>query len=1120
MKAIKIKNINPLWKLIFFFILSIGISKADAQDCNGKYQCWVNKAFQSLKQQQFIEAADIFKAAQVCDDAPYPDTTILHLIDSAYQLNIKFINDEIAKGKDRIKDGKKQGIAYKITSKFIKTNNSDDLSLQLLLLHHACKTTNNSNKLAMDTRRDILSDTNNLFYSDVEMLNTLQEIDVRAVHKFSKDRKKHIIISENQVMIKYESEKPDVLIPLNEPIETSKSDLSADGKYLLIFTLYNDINNKKNTSKPQNRLSVFNTENGKVIPFYDKAIHTATFSHSGDSLLILTSEGRFILRGVMNNDKRETLSRHKIDSVQTVSCLTMTHNGKHFITGNKNGNIILWNINGKRIHIFPKRHYNRINTLLVSADDKQIISGSDDSTAIVWALEKSFIGNITSDIIGNSLVANMICHLEENKKQLSAVAFSSDANYIITGSYDKKAYLWDKKGKLIQSVLGHKSPLNAVSFSHDGQFFYTQDDASVKTWAFKLIKVPPIMNDFGIKDTFDFYDNSVMSPNKQSIFIKFSKKNQVKAIWKDKKGKEVSFEQNALKIYQPTFSPDSRLLCFQYGRDSLEIWLQNGQLLKTIKANGAITNISFSPDSRYLLINNKSKGSELYITEGFKKLKDFNVNPKKYNNVIFSPDSRYVMETQKDSVTIFDLENLKPIAHVKEAFRTNKGLKEAQFISVTKDAFLIMITNDSNHVELWRVKPQNERLFSLTNDTVTNIKSLHNGDYFYYETINNKSVIQQSKIRRASATGYVTVVATFPKPIDDFYFHKTPSDSSLLLYVLFDDNIYEVNLNEPSKNKDLEPAISFYTSNNYSTLMPSFSQSGDSIFIGNHIYPNALKLLNENKYVPPSILTLKNKREAGILTDEDCKGSKAVEVLCECALYYAQNATEDTAAYSQYEWFISNMKNNNDENLIDTYEQYLRDELLKIVDNPNFDENYLQKIAYTQRVFEIYEKVNNKDLVKTKMLWKDIQNIFIDKVGEMAYENNFPQKIAYTKKIIEIYEKDELQDVENKEERAIQYSNLSWYILMDTDPDKVQKALNYGQKAAALNPQDWIVANLGHAHLFNNNLDKAKECYTPLLYRYKDILKDLDIFEKAGAIPPQLKEIREWVEQEGVKKTQ
>ena len=1124
MKAMKIKNL--LSKLIIFFIVLVCISKMKAQDCNGQYQCWVNKAFQSLNKKQFIEAADIFKAAQACDDAPNPDT-IKYWIDSAYQRNIRFIENQKLEAKkqekeakDREKNEKKQGIAYEITSKFIKTNNSDDLSLQLLLLHHACKTTNNSNKLAMNTRRDLLSDTNNLFYSDVEMLNTLQGIDRRGIHKFSKDRKKHIIISKNKITIKDSRIKPDLTIDFNEPIQASNLDLSANGKYLLIFTPYDNESKKKTPPKLQNGLSVFNTDNGKLVFSHEKPVQIAAFAPSNDSVIFLTLDGHFILRGVMNDAKTAYTSRHKIDSVKTISALTMTHNGKYFITGNENGNIVLWNINGKRIHTFPKRHYNRIDTLLVSADDKQIISESNDRTAIVWALEKSFIGNITSDIIGNSLVANMICQLEENKRQLSSVAFSPDGNYIISGSYDKKAYLWDNKGKLIQSVQGHKLPLKAVSFSNDGQFFYTQDDVSVKTWVFKPIKIPTLIEPFNINQADEYNINyyNLTSPDKQSIFVFLrNKNNQFKGIWQDKTGKVIAtFKQTGKKEPSIFFSPDSRLLFIQrFGRDTLEIWHQKEKWVKVIQANGTISNISFSPDSRYFLIHKVAKGSELYMTEGLKKLKDFNANPLNQNNVVFSPDNQFVMETQKDNVTIFDLENLKPFAHVKDAFRANKNkeLKEAQFISISKDTCLVMITNKNNEAELRSVKPQNERIFPLTNDTITNIKPLDNSIYFYYETVKSEKFVQ-SKIRCTSAIGFETLIATFQMPIDNFYFHKIRSDSSSLLYVLIDDKIYEVNLKEPTKNKDLQPAITFKSSNNYYNLKSSFSQSGDSIFIGNHIYPNALKLLNENKYVPPSILTMRNKRIAGILTDEDCDASKTADEMFESALYYAQNAIEDTAAYRQYERFITNKNNIN---LNDSNGQYLRDELIKIMDNSITDEYYFQKIDYIQRVIDIYEKVNNADLVNTKMFWKDVQSMFIFKIKDMEYDKNFPQKIAYTKKIIEIYEKYDLQNVENKEERAVQYSNLSWYILMDTDADKVQKALIYGQKAADLDRQDWIIANLGHAYLFNNDLDKAKECYAPLLYRYKDILKDLDIFENAGAIPAHLKDIREWVEQEGLK---
>ncbi len=1095
----KTKNIKQTFTLFMLnMLLLCACRETKAQDCNGRYQCWVDRAFQALRWQQFAEAAETFKAAQACDDAP-PIDTIKHWIDSAYNFNIKFfekqkriaIQHEI-EAKNRVKNARKQENAYKITSDYINTVHTDDLSLQLLMLHNACRTTNNTNKLTMRTRRDMLSDTNNLFYSHVEPLNTVRSEGIPMereflrkggeIHKFSKDRNKHIIVSENQATIKNNYGQISGEIRFNDKIDVAKSVLSAHGKYLLIFKPSIDSHKTTNTALLQYQLSIFDTENGKAIVFPEKAVLDATFSPSGDSLLILTADRRFILRGVLNDGKMPFTARRKIDSAYNISCLTLTHNGKHIITGSENGAINIWDINGKRLNTFPNAHTGRINTLLVSNDDKRIISGSADNTVIVWTLASNFVSNL----VGKKIFATLDYHFEGHKEEIICLAFSPHEDYFISGSKDKTVRIWDTKGNAPQIAQGHNYPVDNVSFSADGHYFYTQDAVSAKTWYFKPNKVPLLMENLEHNNTSEYMPYFYLAaPDKQSVFVKSTHKNgQFQAQWHDRAGNLIlPFNQNADKIRFSIFSPNSRFFCIQrYGLDALEIWQRDNKQQHVLKSNGTISHISFSPDSRYILISNKLKDAELFEMDGLKKIKDFKFNSYNFNNVTFSPDSRFVMETLNDSLTIFKLENLEPIIAFKEAFKEaakeafkDNGtfidtiLSDAQIMSIEKDTCLIMITNLNNQAEFWRLKPANNQLlFPFTTETVANIKSFDNGNYFYYETQQNTEF--QSKIRKTKSVD--TIIITFKKRLDDFFLHKTPSGSSRL-YVLANAELFEVNLNEPNNNIDLQPTIMFKSSTHNAALKSSFSQGGDSVFIGNLVYPNSLKRLNDNQFIPPSILTIKNKRLAGILTDEDCDTSRMVENMCECVLMYANDALEDTNASAQYEHFVNKInravERNNDEDIDDI--KYLQGALIQIIDS----------------------------------------------LSTRFYDQYFPQKIAYTKTIIAIYEKIALQENEDKVEKAKQFSNLSWYILMDTAINKVEKALDYGQKAVDLDPQDWIVANLGHAHLFNNDIEKAKVCYTPLLYRYKAILADFDIFEKAGFVPPKLNEIVKWVKQEGLK---
>ncbi len=67
---------------------------------------------------------------------------------------------------------------------------------------------------------------------------------------------------------------------------------------------------------------------------------------------------------------------------------------------------------------------------------------------------------------------------------VSAVSFSPDTKYVITGSNDKTAKLWDATtGIEIRTFMGHSDDVTSVSFSPDGKYFVTgSEDNTAKLW--------------------------------------------------------------------------------------------------------------------------------------------------------------------------------------------------------------------------------------------------------------------------------------------------------------------------------------------------------------------------------------------------------------------------------------------------------------------------------------------------------------------------------------------------------------------------------------------------------------------------------------------------------------
>ncbi len=80
------------------------------------------------------------------------------------------------------------------------------------------------------------------------------------------------------------------------------------------------------------------------------------------------------------------------------------------------------------IRVCAYRSYAKINAVAVSNDGTLLLTGSDDSTALLWDLSQSTPTAIK---------------LEGHKKRVSSVAFSKNGRYALTGSDDATALLWN-----------------------------------------------------------------------------------------------------------------------------------------------------------------------------------------------------------------------------------------------------------------------------------------------------------------------------------------------------------------------------------------------------------------------------------------------------------------------------------------------------------------------------------------------------------------------------------------------------------------------------------------------------------------------------------------------------
>ena len=565
----KLHKISSLL-LAFSLFLSINALAQSPIECSGKYDCWVAKAHDALKKKKFVDAAYRFAAAQACDDAPIPDT-LSKWIDQTYQDNIAFIENQEKENVTRIKDAENQEIANSITEDFAHIMQYKDVTMQALLLHLACRKTQNTNKLAMRSRREIMSNPENHFYKRAQPVNT--EGGQKAV--VSKDGSMVLLLTQNTIAHNARLKIFDKTLP---PILNQK--LSPNDKYLFIQTV--DKNSvmrgvyiAAKSLNPKNSFCIIKTEDFSMMQEINTTdgIAAFAFSQSSDSVVYIHNDGRIMVQNL--KEKTTTQSGQiKLEQFDTITNLIMTHAGQKLLVGYANGRINQCNMKGKILTTFPSFHTRNINAWDVSKDDKYLLTGGLDSTAVVWSMHRRPV---------------MLDHTRY-KDIVTSVAFSPDDSFNITSSLDKSVRIKDMEGNTVIEAKGHEKGVIAAGFAAHGHTFFSLDSDNLKTWEFKTqnYDVAPLS---AWKDHYPaiLKGNMHYSPNK--MFKIWTNTEGVSSVANNKGTIIFTFES----ITQSVFSPDDKFILIVRNDTAYAYDLKSKDLMWALKSKYKISNAFFAP---------------------------------------------------------------------------------------------------------------------------------------------------------------------------------------------------------------------------------------------------------------------------------------------------------------------------------------------------------------------------------------------------------------------------------------------------------------------------------------------------------------------------------------------
>lgn len=187
------------------------------------------------------------------------------------------------------------------------------------------------------------------------------------------------------------------------------------------------------------------------------------FSSDNQKIITYGSEDNAI---IIWNLKGTLLNKFSLKTTSRVTSCSISPKDVIYVC-TMDGNLRVFDINGqlKRQLSLTRTPSNYLN-ILVSPDEKFVISTDTTNSATIQNIEPGK---------GKTVILN------GHKSPISSVAFSPDGNYVLTGSKDTTAILWNTEGQMLRKLIGHKHEINEVVFSPNGELLAT---ISKDNWIF------------------------------------------------------------------------------------------------------------------------------------------------------------------------------------------------------------------------------------------------------------------------------------------------------------------------------------------------------------------------------------------------------------------------------------------------------------------------------------------------------------------------------------------------------------------------------------------------------------------------------------------------------------
>jgi len=244
------------------------------------------------------------------------------------------------------------------------------------------------------------------------------------------------------------------------------------------------------------------------------------------------------------------------------------------------------------------RHDNAVYALAFSPDSRRLISGSVDSTAVIWDLEKR---------------QPLYPALRGHKAGIFGVGFTPDGLRAVTASNDNTLRLWRvADGALLKAMEGHNAKVSALAISQkDGTVASGDDDGEIRLWDGKT---GAARRSTAFAKLGGYVGSLRFSPDGRLLLATcgFEGCGRTQRVFRVESGAELrGYHEHTSSVLASAFLPDGHLLATGSADQEIRVWNPNtGRTEAVLRGTGlGAFSVAFSADGRRFAWSSNYRGA-------------------------------------------------------------------------------------------------------------------------------------------------------------------------------------------------------------------------------------------------------------------------------------------------------------------------------------------------------------------------------------------------------------------------------------------------------------------------------------------------------------------------------